>query len=136
VPHVLVPPTASASTKLSILVIDDGQDTAETMECLLKLVGHEAQIALNRHQAIELARRQHPDYVLLDLGLPGLDGYQVASRLRQERADPLVIIAVTCYGQEVDRQRFREAGINHHLIKPPDLTALLSLLSTSRAVSG
>jgi CheY-like chemotaxis protein len=87
-------------------------------------------------QAIEIARCQRPRYVLLDLGLPGLDGYQVACKLRQERAEPLVIIAISGYGQELDRQRCREAGIDHHLIKPPDITALLSLLSRSQVVSG
>jgi len=88
-----------------ILVVDDDRDTAESMACLLRLFGHDAQIALNGYQAIEIARRLRPHYVLLDLGLPGLDGFQIASRLRQEQAGPLVLIAITGYGREDDRRQ-------------------------------
>jgi phosphotransferase system HPr (HPr) family protein len=122
----------TASTKARILVVDDDKDTAETLACLLKHSGHDARVALNGYQAIEVARHERPDFVLLDLGLPGLDGYQVAMRLRQERADALVIIAISGYGRESDRLRSREAGIDHHMNKPPDFPALLSLLSPSQ----
>jgi CheY-like chemotaxis protein len=87
-----------------ILVVDDYTDTAETAAHWLKLVGHHVQIAHDGYHAIEVARHQQPNYVLLDLGLPRLDGYQVASRLRQELAGPLVIIAITGYGQPEDRR--------------------------------
>jgi CheY-like chemotaxis protein len=124
---------ADPSPVLRILVIDDDRDTAETTALLLRAFGHDVLIALDGYQAIEIARRHRPEYVLLDLALPGLDGYQVAARLRRELAGPLVIIAITGYGREEDRQLSRQAGIDHHLLKPTDLTALLSLLPSCRA---
>jgi phosphotransferase system HPr (HPr) family protein len=115
--------------KANILVVDDYGDTAESMALWLKCFGHEVQIARDGYQAIEIARRQRPDYVLLDIGLPGIDGYQVASRLRQELDGPLVIIAVTGYGQEEDRIRALAAGCDYHFLKPIDLDTLVALLS-------
>lgn len=112
-----------------ILIVEDDVDTAETMARLLTMCGHIVQIARNGYQAIELAHRQPPGYVLLDLGLPGLDGYAVAARLRSELAGPFTIIAVTGHGQEEDRLRACEAGINYHLLKPADPSAVLSLLT-------
>jgi phosphotransferase system HPr (HPr) family protein len=114
-----------------VLVVDDDRDTAETMARLLEFLGHDVQIALDGHQAIEIARHQRPNYVLLDLGLPGMDGYQVASTLRQDLAGPLAIIAVTGFGQEEDRRRTLAAGFDHHFVKPIDHHALLAMLSTS-----
>jgi CheY-like chemotaxis protein len=116
-----------------ILVVDGDRDTVETTACLLRTFGHDVPTARDGSRALEIARRQRPDYVLLDLALPGMDGYQVASRLRQELTEPTVFIAITGYGQEEDRCRSREAGIDHHLLKPVDLDTLLSLLSPSRA---
>ncbi len=121
------------SLAFRILVIGDDRDTAETTARFLETFGHDVRIALDGHEAIEIARRQRPGHLLLDLALPGLDGYQVAARLRQELAVPLVIIVVTGYGREEDRQLSRQSGIDHHLLKPIDLTALLSLLSSSTA---
>ena len=112
-----------------ILVVDDYRDTAESMAIWLKQLGHAVNIARDGVEAIEIARRERPQYVLLDLGLPRLDGYQVASRLRQELPEPLVIIAVTGYGRDQDRRRALEAGCDHHLLKPVDPDVLMSLLS-------
>jgi DNA-binding response OmpR family regulator len=118
----------------NILVVDDDRDTASTMACLLKHFGHDVQIALDGYQAISIARRQHPKYVLLDLGLPGLDGYQVASRLRRELAKPTVIIAVTGFGQEDERRRALTGGFDHYFVKPIiDHDALITLRSASNA---
>jgi len=78
---------------------------------------------------IERARRFRPEYVLLDIGLPGIDGYEVAARLRAEECcRETVIIAVTGYGQDEDRRRSKDAGFNHHLVKPVDFDALSSLI--------
>ena len=117
--------TASRQVDMAnILVVDDYRDTAESMAMWLKQFGHEVHIARDGVEAIEIARRQQPQYVLLDLGLPRLDGYQVAARLRQELAGPLVIIAITGYGQEKDRRQALEAGCDHYFLKPVDLDAL------------
>lgn len=113
-----------------VLVVDDNVDTARGLARLLKLIGHEVAVAHDGHEAIEKARDLHPEFVLLDIGLPGMDGYKVASKLRGEACcRESVIIAVSGYGQEEDRRRSREAGIDHHLVKPLDHDALLSLLS-------
>lgn len=115
----------------NILVVDDDRDTAETMARWLKCFGHDVRIARDGYKAIDIARRVRPDYVLLDIGLPGLDGYEVASRLRREQAGPLVIIAVTGYCQEEDRRRALAAGCDHHFVKPIDHDALIALLSAA-----
>jgi phosphotransferase system HPr (HPr) family protein len=115
----------------NILVVDDFRDTADTAAMWLKQIGHNVQIARDGHQAIELARRQRPHFVLLDIGLPGLDGYAVASTLRQELARPLIIIAITGYGGEDDRRKALAAGCDHYFLKPADPDALIMLFSAS-----
>jgi phosphotransferase system HPr (HPr) family protein len=117
--------------RAKILVVDDYPDTAESTARWLHCLGHHVQIARDGHQAIDIARRQRPDIVLLDLGLPGLDGYQVASTLRRELHGPLIIIAVTGYGQEEDRRLAREAGCDYHFLKPIDPGILSTLLAAS-----
>jgi CheY-like chemotaxis protein len=112
-----------------ILIVEDDRDTAESMARLLKIFGYEVDVAREGCEAIALATRQKPDFVLLDIGLPGMDGYQVARNLKQEvTCKETVIIAVTGYGQLEDRDRSREAGIEHHLVKPIDHGVLLALL--------
>ncbi|QDV33715.1 hybrid sensor histidine kinase/response regulator [Tautonia plasticadhaerens] len=123
-------PTAVEARSSRILVVDDNVDTARGMACLLELLGHEVAVAHDGPEGIETARRHRPDFVLLDIGLPGMDGYEVATRLRHEECcRDAVIIAVTGYGQDEDRRRSKEAGFDHHLIKPLDHEALVSLLS-------
>src|SRR5919202_1086373 len=125
--------TAAGGTKSArILVVEDNVDTARGMARLLKLLGHEVAVAHSGPEGIEVARAHRPDYVLLDIGLPGMDGYEVASRLRREACcRDAVIIAISGYGQEEDRRRSKEAGVDHHLIKPLDHDALISLLSAA-----
>jgi CheY-like chemotaxis protein len=115
----------------SILVVEDYEDSAASMALWLKLNGHEVLIARDGYQAIEIARCQRPNYVLLDLALPLLDGYEVASRLRHELGALPVIIAVTGYGREEDRRRALTAGCDYHFLKPFDPIALITLLSAS-----
>ena len=114
-----------------ILVVDDCSDTAESAAKWLQLVGHDVRIAYDGYDAIDLARRQRPEYVLLDLGLPRLDGYQVASRLRQQLDGRLVIIAITGNGQAEDRRRALDAGCDYYFLKPVDLNALMPVLSAA-----
>ena len=119
-----------------ILVVDDNVDTARGLSRLLKLLGHNVQMAYDGQTAIETARSHRPEFVLLDIGLPGMDGYQVATHLRQEQySKDAVIIAVTGYGQEDDLRRSREAGFDHHLVKPIDHDALITLIGHSQGMS-
>ncbi|MHC5539105.1 hybrid sensor histidine kinase/response regulator, partial [Singulisphaera rosea] len=116
--------------KLRILIVDDSVDTARGMARLLKLLGHEIETAHNGMEGIEAAREQRPNFIMLDIGLPGMSGYEVASQLRREACcKDAVIIAVSGYGQDEDRRRSKSAGFDFHLTKPVDYDALLALLS-------
>jgi CheY-like chemotaxis protein len=129
-------PNAGGRVGARILVVEDNADSAESLAKLLELFGHELQVARDGPQAIALALRWRPEFVLLDLGLPAMDGYEVAIRLKQEATcREAVIIAVTGYGQPEDRQRSRAAGIDHHLLKPANPDVLLALLTGSEAAS-
>lgn len=128
-PVVATPAPASARR---ILVVDDNLDAAELLATLLELAGHAVSVAHTGPEAIALATSQQPDVILLDIGLPELDGYEVARLLR---ADPNLpqprLIALTGWGTEGDRRRAREAGFDHHLVKPVDLATLVPLLTGS-----
>jgi PAS domain S-box-containing protein len=113
-----------------ILVVDDNVDAALSVERLLKQWGHEVQTVFNGPEALERANAFRPHLVLLDIGMPGMSGYEVAKNLRaRPEFESVVITALTGYGQAEDRRRSREAGFNHHLTKPPDPVALAALLS-------
>jgi CheY-like chemotaxis protein len=114
---------------LRVLIVEDYYEAAETMAKVLRKYGHDVEIAKDGSLAIEKVRAGEPDVVLLDIGLPGMDGFQVAKRLTGHRPGrtPLVI-AVTGYGSEEDFQRSKEAGIDLHLLKPVDPTKLQDLL--------
>jgi CheY-like chemotaxis protein len=113
--------THSNGRGLDVLVVDDDRDTADSVALLLRLHGHAAHVAHSGPDALHMAEQQPPDVVLLDIGLPGLDGYEVAKRLRAmpwERR-PL-LIALTGFGTDRDRRRSAEAGIDLHWVKPAD----------------
>jgi CheY-like chemotaxis protein len=119
-----------------ILVAEDSKATAESLARLLELLGHEVVVAHDGNQAIALALSWQPEIILLDIAFPVIDGYAVAARLRQDVAcHDTIVVAVTGYGQEGDRQRSRKAGINHHLLKPVSSDVLLPLLSRSGTTS-
>jgi PAS domain S-box-containing protein len=112
-----------------VLVVDDHVDAAESLALVLKAQGHEVRTAHDGVSALEVARAYQPDVVLLDIGLPRMDGYEVARRLRsQTDLQDALLIAVTGYGQEEDRRQAAAAGFDAHLIKPADLAALQALL--------
>ena len=114
-----------------ILIVDDHEDGAESLAMLLQFVGHETHKARDGVEAIDAAERLRPDAVLLDIGLPGLNGYEVCRRIRQEPwGKHMVIVALTGWGQEEDRHRSREAGFNTHIVKPVNHEVLLKLLAT------
>jgi PAS domain S-box-containing protein len=118
-----------------VLVVDDNVDAARTFAEIATLWKHDVRVAYNGTTALELANSYHPDVVLLDIGLPGMSGYQVARQLRrQPEFAKTMIVAVTGYGQEEDRGRSRAAGFNHHLVKPvaPDVLQELLNLPTVR----
>jgi CheY-like chemotaxis protein len=117
-----------ASTRQSILVVDDNVDAAEMLAELLKTAGHNVVTARDGAEALARGRELHPDVAVLDIGLPVMDGYEVAQRLRQELGPSLRLIAVTGYGQERDRRRSRELGFAHHFVKPVDVAALLDAI--------
>jgi CheY-like chemotaxis protein len=121
-------------TKRRVLVVDDNRDSAETLAAVLVTLGHDAHVAYDGTSAIAATADYHPDVVLLDIGLPGMSGFEVAKRLR-ESADPqrISLIAVTGYGQEEVQRRTRDAGFLHHLIKPVDPAALETILESIRA---
>ncbi|HVR98064.1 MAG TPA: ATP-binding protein [Thermoanaerobaculia bacterium] len=127
-------PEAAAAASRRILVVDDNVDSAESLALLLQLYGHQARLAHDGVTGLEEARSFLPDVVLLDIGLPRLDGYSVARRLRQEPGlDHVTLIAMTGYGQEEDRRRSKDAGFDHHLVKPVDLDTLRGLLAAQPA---
>lgn len=104
---------------------------------LLRLPGNEVETAHDGFAALEAARKFSPEYVLLDIGLPGMDGYEVATRLRaDECCRNAIIIAVSGYGQDEDRRRSKEAGFDHHLTKPVDHDALMGLLFSGESGRG
>ncbi len=113
-----------------ILVVDDNHDNARGMVRLLNLLGNDVVEVHDGPSAIEIARTFRPNFVLLDIGLPGMDGYQVASALREDTAyKDTIIIAVSGYNQDEDRRRSRAAGFDHHLVKPVDFDLLLPLIA-------
>ncbi len=130
----VLPPHSRPAAPLRILIVEDQADTAESLAMLLRLEGHEAETAPNGAVALQRAAVGGPDVVLLDLGLPGMDGYEVARRLRAQQAGrrPL-LIAMTGYGREEDRRRSAEAGIPLHWLKPVDPDLLLRLLARVKA---
>jgi CheY-like chemotaxis protein len=113
-----------------VLVVDDNVDAAESMGRLLTLSGQDVSIAHDGSAAIQKAREHRPELVLLDIGMPEMDGYEVCRRLREEPiTQQATVVAVTGWGQEEDRQRSLRAGFDHHLVKPVDLGTLMNLLA-------
>jgi PAS domain S-box-containing protein len=129
-------PTAPARG-VRVLVVEDNVDAAESLAALLRLWNHDVQVVHDGYAAIDAAREQRPEVVLLDIGLPGLDGYQVARRLREDLGlDHALLVAMTGYGQPEDRRRSREAGIQYHFVKPVEPDVLRNLLSAQAAPVG
>jgi PAS domain S-box-containing protein len=115
---------------LRVLVVDDHRDAAESLVILLRLWGHEVQSAHDGPTALAMAAAYRPDAVLLDIGLPGMNGYEVAERLQELPGwGNVMLVALTGYGQEEDRRRSRAAGFDRHLIKPVDPASLRRLLA-------
>jgi signal transduction histidine kinase/integral membrane sensor domain MASE1/ActR/RegA family two-component response regulator len=115
---------------LRILLVEDNEDAAESLAHLLRRRGHETHIARDGNEGLAITRSLRPDVVLLDIGLPGLDGYEVARRLRaQADREGTLLVAVSGYAQEADRRRACEAGFDHHLVKPVRIGELDRILA-------
>ena len=126
--------TAAAVTpiprRFRILVVDDNHDSALSLAMMLSIMGHETRTAHDGESAVETAESFLPDVVLLDIGLPKLNGYEVAQRIREESwGASMFLIAVTGWGQEEDRQRSSEVGLNVHMVKPVEPAVLEKLLA-------
>lgn len=127
-----VPAARSAARPRRVLVVDDNEDTAWSFAMLLRAFGHEVRTAHDGPSGLEAALDERPDVVFLDIGLPGLDGYEVARRLRRRpELAAAVLVAVTGYGQDDDLRHSREAGFDHHLVKPARLEEVQAILSSA-----
>jgi CheY-like chemotaxis protein len=116
-----------------VLIIDDNRDGADSLRMVLDLHGYEARTAYTGPEGVRAALEFAPDFVVCDIGLPGLDGYEVAGALRQQPVTAKAhLIALTTYHSDEARMRCREAGFERHLVKPADVDALLDLLAGGR----
>jgi CheY-like chemotaxis protein len=117
-----------------ILVVDDDADAREALRSVLELWGHDVAVAENGERAIEATLTTHPEVVLLDIGMPGLDGYQVAQRIREApEGDKPFLVALTGWTRVEDHRRARDSGFDTYLLKPADLDHLQALLTATPA---
>jgi PAS domain S-box-containing protein len=128
------PPTwqpGNARTKRRVLIVDDNRDLAETAKVLVNASGHDVRTACDGVSAVAIANEFHPDVVLLDIGLPGMSGYEVARQLRaSEQRRSMLLVAVTGYGQDADRELALEAGFDQHVVKPLDPATLEKIVDS------
>jgi CheY-like chemotaxis protein len=122
---------------LRVLVIDDNRDSADSATDVLRLLGNQVESAYDGEAGLSVARRLRPHMILLDLAMPGMDGYEVRRRLRAEpHSENALLVAMTGFGNEQDKRRTQEAGFDGHLTKPVELDALVSLLNEARTRAG
>lgn len=116
-----------------VLVVEDNIDAVRTLAALIGEMGHSVSYAINGYAALEIGRKMKPDFVLLDLGLPAMNGLDLCQRMRQESAFVASrIIALTAYGDEFHRRRSKEAGCELHLVKPVPAQAIFDVLESAR----
>jgi PAS domain S-box-containing protein len=134
-PNSVAPSTAETHhNPRRVLVVDDNPDIVKMISLIVKRLGHEVWTAPDGDTALELARIHHPEVLLLDIGLPGMNGYELAQRLRTSGFDHALLVAMTGYGQEEDRRRSREAGFDEHLVKPISREKLRQLFEMAESV--
>ena len=125
--------TPEAAARRRVVIVGDNQATADSLRKLLDLRGYEVRVAYTGPDGVRVAEEWPPDFVLCDIGLPGLDGYGVATALRHHPATTRAhLIAITAYGSDEARSRSREVGFERHLTKPVDPDAVLDLLAARR----
>lgn len=121
--------SASGMSRRRVLIVEDNQDAGEMYRILIELSGHEVLVAENGTRGLELLKSARPDIALVDIGLPGMDGYEIARRFRAEpNTKHVMLVALTGHASPLDRDRSQQAGFDLHLIKPVDAAALQSLL--------
>jgi CheY-like chemotaxis protein len=119
---------------LRVLVVDDNADAAQMLAALLEVQGHAVSVEYDARGALDRARSEHPDVLLLDIGLPDMDGYELARRLRaQPESAGATLVALTGYGQNQDREEAQQAGFDHYLVKPADLNEVNEVLARAEA---
>jgi CheY-like chemotaxis protein len=119
----------SDSASLKIVLAEDNADLSESMSLLLRMRGYEVEVAYDGIGAVELATDFLPDVALLDIGMPGLNGYEAAREIRRQMGKRVVLVALTAWGRDSDKRAAAEAGFDHHFVKPVDLQAIEKLLS-------
>ena len=125
-----VPEVSDAIASHRVLVVDDNTDSADSLTVLLQLVGQQTRVAYEGLAAVEAAEQFQPDLILLDVGLPQIDGFEVCRRIRAQNGSRSVkIVAVTGWGQNEDRRKSAQAGFDGHMVKPVDFAALMQLLA-------
>ena len=125
-------PVARSLARQRVLIVDDNEDAADSLGMLLKISEAEVRIAHSGREALTIFEKFDPAFVLLDIGMPDMDGYEVARAIRSRYAERHpVLVAFTGWGQETDRTRARDAGFDHHLVKPTDLRTLKAILETA-----
>jgi CheY-like chemotaxis protein len=127
-----VPSTSAApgsSPIRRVLVAEDNADAAEMMRVMLGLNGHDVRVAADGAEAVAVAKTFRPHIAFIDIGMPRLDGYEVADRIRRMDGPPIVLVALTGWGQDEDKRRSREAGFDHHLTKPPEPEVVQRLIA-------
>ena len=125
----------AASARRHILLIEDNADGRESLRMLLSYLGHRVDVAADGVEGVQKALVGHPDLALVDIGLPRLDGYEVARRIRAALGESVVLVAYTAYDSEDVKRRIIEAGFDAHLVKPIELSELTPWLSDERAVA-
>lgn len=114
-----------------VLVVDDNTDAADSLAMLLEAIGNDVRVAYDGEEAVDKALEFSPEVVLLDIGLPKMHGYDVAKRIRAEQGADVLLVAVTGWGNEEDRQRSRDAGFDYHFTKPVDPEDLVRVVGTA-----
>jgi CheY-like chemotaxis protein len=124
----------AGTNHLRVMVVDDNADAAQMLAALLEVQGHAVSVEYDARGALERARQEHPDVLLLDIGLPDMDGYELARRLRaQPESAGATLVALTGYGQHQDREEAQQAGFDHYLVKPADLDQVNDVLAQAEA---
>ena len=124
-------PINASPTRRRVLVVDDNRDAADTLKLLIQMLGHDTHVAYNGIEAIDLANHHRPEFIILDLGMPGMDGYETGERIRQlPWSDNTLLVALTGWGQKEVQQRTKAIGFDYHLVKPADPAEIRQILNS------